>query len=98
MQRYEKKLKRTALGSYFFSRRLLTHAKVCTLGIVDDATGMITIEARRTDNEIGHIERQETVTIETTRIALWQHEGLGDDALGIHMTEIRSREETIVTT
>jgi hypothetical protein len=56
------------------------------------------IEAGWTDNEIGHIKGQEALTIEAAWIALWQHESLSNGALGINMTEIRSRKEAIVTT
>ena len=57
-----------------------------------------TIEAGGGDDELGHIEGQETVAIETAWIALRQHEGLADPALGIDVTEIGSREETVVAT
>ena len=52
----------------------------------------------RTDDELGDVEGEETVTIEAARIALRQHEGLGGDAVGIDVTEIGTRIETVVAT
>ena len=77
---------------------LLTHTKVLARIVVDDATSLLTIEASWTDDELRHIERKETVTIETARILLWQHKRLAYIALCIDMTEIRARDEAIVTT
>ena len=76
----------------------LAHAKVLTVFIIDDTACLMAIEVSRTNDEIGHIEGQETVAIETTRISLRQHESFADNALGINMTEIGTREEAIVTT
>ena len=58
----------------------------------------MTIEASRTNDEIGHIEGKETFSIETARISLRQHEGLADHPLAIDVTEIGSREKTVVAT
>ena len=58
----------------------------------------MTIKMSGRDDEIGHIERQETIPIETTGIALGQHKGLADNALSINVTEIGSREEPVVAT
>ena len=58
----------------------------------------MTVEMCRSNDEIRHIERQETVAIETAWITLWQHKRLADIALCIDVTEIRAREESIVTT
>ena len=76
----------------------LANAKVLAVFIVDDATGFVTIEVRRTDDEIGHIEGHETVAIESARVSLGQHEGLADSAFFIDVTEIGPCEEAIVTT
>ena len=72
------------------------HAKVPAEFIVDKTAGLTTIEARRGDDEVGHVEREETVAIETARIALRQHEGLGDYTVGIDMAEIGPCEEAVV--
>ena len=56
------------------------------------------IEMSGGDDEIWHIERKEAIAIETAWISLWQHKGLADIALGVDMTEIGPREETIVAT
>ena len=53
---------------------------------------------RRTNDEIGDVEGQEAVAIETARVSLGQHKGLSNMALCIDMTEIGSREESVVTT
>ena len=76
----------------------LANAKVLAVIIIDEATGFMTIEVRRTDDKIGHIEGHETVAIEVARMALWQHEGLADNALGIDVTEIGPCEEAVVAT
>ena len=73
------------------------YPKVLACIVVDDATGMMTIEASRSDDEVGNIERKETIPIETARISLRQHEGLGDNSVGIDVTEIRPRIETVIT-
>ena len=74
------------------------HAKRLAGIVVDESAGLGTIETSGCDDEIGHIEGEETVAIETAWIALGQHKGLADAALRIDVTEIRSREETIVAT
>ena len=74
------------------------NVKILAILIIDNLTGFISIETSRTNNEFGHIERKETLAIETTRITLWQHKRLGDVPLGIDVTEIGSCEETVVTT
>ena len=77
---------------------LFAHAKVLARFIVDDATGLMAIEVGWADNEIGYIKRKETVTIETARIALRQHERLGDRARSVDVAEVGPREETVVAT
>ena len=57
----------------------------------------MSIEMGGTSNEIRHIEGEEPVAVETTRISLRQHKGLGDLAIGIDVTEIGTREEPVVT-
>ena len=74
------------------------HTEVLARFIVDDTAGFMTIEASGANDEIGHIEGIETVAIETTRIALRQHKGLADNALGIDMAKIGAREKAVVTT
>ena len=74
------------------------HAKVLTRFMIDDTTGLMTIEVSGANNEFRHIEGQETLAIETARITLRQHKGLGDSPLVINMTEIGSREETVIAT
>lgn len=76
----------------------LANAKVLAVIIIDETTGFVTIEVRRTDDEIGYIEGHETVAIEAARMALGQHEGLADNALGIDVTEIGPCEEAVVAT
>ena len=73
-----------------------SHTKVLAIGIVDDATGFLTIKMSGADDELGHVERKETVAIETARVSLGQHECLADSALGIDVTEIGSCEESVV--
>ena len=75
-----------------------THAEVFARFIVDDTTGFMTIKASWSNDEIGNIEGKETVAVETTRTSLRQHEGLGDNAIGIDVTEIKARKKTIVAT
>ena len=74
------------------------HAEILAILSVDGLTGLMTIKASGTSDEIGHIERKETLTIETTWISLRQHKGLGYPALGIDMAEIRPCEEAVVAT
>ena len=83
-------------GRVSFGR--LAHTKVRARITIDDATGLRTVEVRRTNDEIGDVEGQEAVAVETARVSLGQHKGLSNMALCIDMTEIGSREETIVTT
>ena len=78
------------------SLRLWSHTKVLASVVVDKPTGLLAIEAGGRNDEVGHVEREETVAIETARIALRQHECFGDTPFGIDMTEIRTREETVV--
>ena len=77
---------------------LFAHAEVLAVFIVDDLACLMSIEMGGTSNEIRHIEGEEPVAIETTRIPLRQHKGLGDLAIGIDMTEIGASEEPVVTT
>ena len=65
---------------------------------VDGAGGLMTVETGGGGDEIGDIEGEETLTIETTGIALRQHEGLADITLGIDVTEIGTGEESVVAT
>ena len=76
---------------------LLTYGEGCTGGVVDDAGGMAAVEARGGDDEFGDVERQETVAIELAGIALRQHKGLADAAVGIDVTKIGTCEEAVVT-
>lgn len=75
---------------------LWSHTKVLTGVAVDDVAGFTAVEVRRGDDEIGDVEGQETVAVELARMALRQHKGLGDRPLGIDVTEIGTREKTIV--
>ena len=75
---------------------LLAHAKVLAVFIVDDATGFMTVKIGWANDKIGHVERKESFTIETAWISLRQHECLADISLCIDVTEIWSREETVV--
>ena len=77
---------------------IFAHTKVFARFIINESTGLMTIKVSRTNDEIGHIEGEETLAIETARIALRQHEGLADNAVSIDVTEIGPREETIVAT
>ena len=79
-------------------KELFAHAEVLAGLIVDEAAGLMTIEMSRGDDEFGHIERKETLAIETARISLWQHEGLGHLSLGIDVAEIGPGEEAVVAT
>ena len=65
---------------------------------VDGTGGLMTVETGGSGDEIGDIEGEETLTIETTGIALRQHEGLADITLGIDVTEIGARIESVVAT
>ena len=78
--------------------RYSSHAKVLARLSIDGLAGLMTIEASGTSDEIGHIEREETLTIETAWILLRQHKGLGNPALGIDMAEIRPCEKAVVAT
>ena len=75
-----------------------THAEVLARVIVDEADGLMSIEAGGGNDELGHVEGEETVAIETARVALWQHESLRDNTVGVDVTEIRTGEEAVVTT
>ena len=57
----------------------------------------MTVEVGRACDEIRHIERQEPVAIEASRMALRQHKGLVDPAPLVDVAEIGARIETIVT-
>ena len=46
------------------------HAKVLARLSVDGLAGLMSIKASGTNDKIGHIERKETLTIETARIPL----------------------------
>ena len=81
-----------------FSSHIFAHAKRLARIIVNKSAGLLTIETRGGDDEIRHVEGQETVAIETTGITLGQHKSLADNALGINVTEIGTRKETIVAT
>ena len=58
----------------------------------------MTVETSGGGDEVGDIEGEETLTIETTRIALGQHKGFADLPLGIDVAEIGTGEEAIVAT
>ena len=77
---------------------IFPHAKVLTGFIIDKTAGVMTIEVSRTDDEIRHIEGEETFAIETAGIPLRQHKGLSDNALVVNVTEIGSCEEPIIAT
>ena len=72
------------------------HTEILSIIIVNKMTGIMAVEASGGNDEIGYIEGQETIAIETARIALGQHKGLADIALSIDMTEIGASEETVV--
>ena len=54
------------------------------------------IEASGAGDEVRHVKRQETVAIETARIALRQHKGLGGNAVSINVTEIGAGIKAVV--
>ena len=81
-----------------FSSHIFAHAERLARIIVNKSAGLLTIETRGGDDEIGYVEGQETVAIKTTGIALGQHKSLADNALGINVTEIGTRKEPIVAT
>ena len=83
-------------GSFSYRSWLFAHAKVLARLVVDDAAGLMTVETRGCNDEIGHVIRQETLTIEAAWISLRQHEGLADCPLGIDVAEIGSRIEAVV--
>ena len=58
----------------------------------------MTIKMSGRDDEIGHIERQETIPIEASGISLRQHKGLADTTLGVDVTEVGTRKKTVVAT
>jgi len=75
-----------------------THTEVLARFIVYDTAGLMTIEVSGGDDKFGYIKGKEAVAIEAAWIALRKHEGLGDNAIGINVTEIGACEETIVAT
>ena len=77
---------------------LWAHAEVLARLVVDNATGMTAVETRGAGDEVGHVERQEALAVEAAGIALRQHEGLGGNAVGIDMTEVGPRIETVIAT
>ena len=77
---------------------LFAHTYFIAILIVDEPSRLMTVEIRGGNDEIGHVERKETLTIVTARVTLWQHERLADIAPCIDMTEIRACEESVVTT
>ena len=66
--------------------------------IVDNPTYIIGVEMSGSNDEIGHIKREETLAIETSGITLWQHECLAGIALGINVAEIRTGVESVIAT
>ncbi len=76
----------------------MPHTHVLSVVIIDETTGFMTVKLGWPNDEIWRVKGEETVAIETAWIALRQHEGLGDTALDIDMTEIGSCEEAVVTT
>ena len=48
---------------------VLAYAKVGARITIDDATGLRTVEVRRTNDEIGDVEGQEAVAVETARVS-----------------------------
>ena len=64
--------------------------------IINHTTCLICIKTCRGNDEIGYVEREETLAIEASRIMLWQHKCLADCAIGIDMTEIGACVETVV--
>ena len=77
---------------------LLAHAEILARFVVDETTGLTTIEVRGSNNEVGNVEGEEPIAVEPARMALRQHEGLGDNTRSVDMTEIGTRLQTIVTT
>lgn len=75
-----------------------TYAKVLAVVVIDNSTCLTTIKMSWGNDELRHIERKETVTIKTARIALGQHEGLADRSIGIDMAEIGTRKKAVVAT
>ena len=75
---------------------VLTHAKVLAGIIVDDTAGPTAVEMCGGNDELGYVEGQETVAVELAGIALRQHKGLADAAVGIDVTEIGTGEESVV--
>ena len=74
------------------------NVKILAILIIDNPTCSITVEVGGPDDKFGHIEREETLAIETARIALRQHKGLANAPVCINMTEIRTRIETVIST
>ena len=85
--------------SYTFedvTSEVFLHTEILTGIAIDDTAGLTAVEVYGGCDELRHIEGEETVAVELSRIALRQHKGLGNGATGIDVTEIRSREETVV--
>ena len=57
---------------------LWSDAEALARFVVDEADSGAGVEGRGAGDEVGHVERQETVAVEAARTALRQHEGLGD--------------------
>ena len=66
--------------------------------IVDDMAGLMAIEPCWSNDEIGYVEGEESVAIESARISLRQHKCLGNNAACVDMTEIGPCEQTVVAT
>ena len=75
----------------------LPHTKIFAIGVVDCFAGLMTVKTCGSCYEVGHVEREETLAIEPARVALWQHESLGDMPFGIYMAEIRTCVEAVIT-
>ena len=77
---------------------VLTHAKVLAGIIVDDTAGPTAVEMCGGNDELGYVERKETLPVKTPRIPLWQHKGLADVPLSIDVTEIGPCEKSVIAT
>ena len=67
-------------------KRSLSNLKVFAVVIIDGLGGLVAVEAGRSGDEVGHVERHEPSVVETSRVALWQHESLANFPHFIDMT------------
>ena len=85
------------LVRFWSQRRFLSHSEVLPVLIVDDPASLSSVEAGRAGDELGHVEREEAVAVETARVPLRQHEGFSDVPFGVDVAEIGPREESVVS-